>query len=573
MSKLTFGATFQSPNLQVNSKTQQANSTQLANGCDTKQSKPYTVTLVKREYGGFGFLIRQRNEPPYLSIWEIIKDGSAEKNGQIRKGDIITKVNREDLSEVGYERGLEILKSIKPGSCVELTLQSMNGSLQDPVDLIDFCSPVNNMASNKSVMSPLQRLKKKLISCASPKVSNENKMVIKENTNDHVTSNHHNKLDSKTKRQNEATIEKEQRPTYFNSPLIERRISAKNDSLNSNQPEMIDESNQNKTVEVQNRIAPLDNFDKYLNHMTDKKTKKDSQLAMDKHEVSPKVRSRTLDTFNLNENSQQEEAKVNEEKSNSEEMAKMVSKSRSMTVNKSNLPCNSPRCKKNQTKLIPNQNNKNSTIQIVQDGDDIRINIDGAIEILTNRFNDKKVISLSPRILRKIPSGNKIETTSQKESFKESGEPIADKLRIDGDQNVKVEEDEKKTEFITELPLNKIESKEKNDEKNIIPSLIENETQPKLSKSNFENNKPNQVSVHNLLVPNPSDKSIRRTSSSESFILRDLQKFNSNETIGSKSLKKKKGVKLKFLIDESNLIDTLHQKANEVIFFLSIYIF
>jgi hypothetical protein len=51
------------------------------------------------------------------------------------------------------------------------------------------------------------------------------------------------------------------------------------------------------------------------------------------------------------------------------------------------------------------QHNKNK-IQIIQDGDDIRINIDGNIEILTNRVNDRKVISLSPQCARKLIKSN-----------------------------------------------------------------------------------------------------------------------------------------------------------------------
>lgn len=40
--------------------------------------------------------------------------------------------------------------------------------------------------------------------------------------------------------------------------------------------------------------------------------------------------------------------------------------------------------------------NSHSGIQIIQNGDEISISIDGKIEILTNRSNDRKVISMSP---------------------------------------------------------------------------------------------------------------------------------------------------------------------------------
>ena len=73
------------------------------------------------------------------------------------------------------------------------------------------------------------------------------------------------------------------------------------------------------------------------------------------------------------------------------------------------------------------------------------------------------------------------------------------------------------------------------------------------------------MSTKNLAIPLARNNSFQsqRTNSVESLSSSALQKFTSNETIANKSLKKK-GVKLKFLIDESSLVDTLHQKANEV---------
>lgn len=50
-----------------------------------------------------------------------------------------------------------------------------------------------------------------------------------------------------------------------------------------------------------------------------------------------------------------------------------------------------------------------NTIKIIQDGDDIRICIDDAnIEIVTNRSNDRKVISLSPQCERRKASPGQI---------------------------------------------------------------------------------------------------------------------------------------------------------------------
>ena len=52
-------------------------------------------------------------------------------------------------------------------------------------------------------------------------------------------------------------------------------------------------------------------------------------------------------------------------------------------------------------------NSNKNKIQIVQEGDDIRISIDdGNIEILTNRLNDRKIISLSPQVSKKVLNKN-----------------------------------------------------------------------------------------------------------------------------------------------------------------------
>ena len=136
---------------------------------NTDARSTYTISLRKRENGGLGFLIRQRDEMPYFSIWEIIKNGSADQNGRMKIGDIILRVNNEDISGYSYEKGLELLKSFKPGSLVELTLQScdpnelneLNNYFKQQKQIEKDGSKING------VMSPLQKLKRKFITCAS----------------------------------------------------------------------------------------------------------------------------------------------------------------------------------------------------------------------------------------------------------------------------------------------------------------------------------------------------------------------------------------------------------------------
>lgn len=108
----------------------------------------YCVELVKKENTGFGFLLRQSDEMPFFTVWEIVKNGSAEKSGKIKKGDIILKVNENDLTTVTYEKGLEILKSIKSGQNAQFTLLSVNQHKFD---------------KSNGIISPLQKLKRKFI--------------------------------------------------------------------------------------------------------------------------------------------------------------------------------------------------------------------------------------------------------------------------------------------------------------------------------------------------------------------------------------------------------------------------
>lgn len=136
---------------------------------EMSMAKIFTVSLMKRENGGLGFLIRQRRELPYLSVCEIIKNGAAEANGEIRKGDLILKVNHLDLAQVNYERGLDLLKSIKPGSMVELTLLRPPPSNQN--HQLIWIENSSKQANPNALMSPLMKFKRKFISCAGNQIT------------------------------------------------------------------------------------------------------------------------------------------------------------------------------------------------------------------------------------------------------------------------------------------------------------------------------------------------------------------------------------------------------------------
>ncbi|CAF0772283.1 unnamed protein product [Brachionus calyciflorus] len=286
-------------------------------------NKIYTVQIQKRSNGGLGFLLRQRDEMPYLAVWEVIKDGSAEQCGQIKKGDIILKINKNDLTSISYEKGLEIIKSIKPDSFVELTFLQNN---EENDKLNSF---------RNGFMSPLQKFRKKFINCTLETINQ-----------------------------------------FKQDPLCED---------NKSQVSLLDQSE---------------------NHH-------------------------------------------------------------------------------NQQVTIEPSSSKNS-IQIFQDGDDIRIKIDESLEIVTNRVNDKKIISLSPMCSRKSS-----ESIVSKESLK--GGDL-------GKENLKEITIDEKKPLVTSVKRDQLE----------------------------------------------------RLKSADSLDSKD-------QSVGK--MKKKKGVKLKYLIDESTSIDLLHHKA------------
>ena len=73
-------------------------------------------------------------------------------------------------------------------------------------------------------------------------------------------------------------------------------------------------------------------------------------------------------------------------------------------------------CNNDSNLLKPINNDPIDKIQIIQNGDEICINIGGNIEILTNRHNDRKIISLSPKMNRKVLYDNQINEIQQENS-------------------------------------------------------------------------------------------------------------------------------------------------------------
>ncbi|KAI1724131.1 PDZ domain (Also known as DHR or GLGF) domain-containing protein [Ditylenchus destructor] len=83
---------------------------------------PRIVTLRKGE-GGLGFNIvgGEDREPIYVS--HVLPGGVADLSGQVRKGDVLLRVNETNLSNATHTEAAMALKACKPNSYVQLLLQ------------------------------------------------------------------------------------------------------------------------------------------------------------------------------------------------------------------------------------------------------------------------------------------------------------------------------------------------------------------------------------------------------------------------------------------------------------------
>ena len=84
--------------------------------------KVFTVNLVKRKLGGFGFLVKPRSSNPPAVISHIVKGGVAEENGLLKPGDIIFKVNGTSLTESTYQHSVDLLTKLPVGKSASITV-------------------------------------------------------------------------------------------------------------------------------------------------------------------------------------------------------------------------------------------------------------------------------------------------------------------------------------------------------------------------------------------------------------------------------------------------------------------
>lgn len=329
----------------------------------------YTVSITKQLNNGLGFLIRQRDQMPYFSVYEIMENSSASKCGKIQKNDVILKVNDIDLTSIEYEKGLEMLRSIKPGTEVVLTLKS--GLDQSADTSSDQKSLLAKKKTSKNLhFSPIQKIRKKFFTCVDSNKSfnNFNELengVLKSKQDDYFV------LSQKI----EHDLHKlEQLATDYE--LLNEETKANNDSKKSN-------NTTTTTIPILNEITP-------------NSPPLTSQLEI-------KTETNNSSTYCSNDNL---EAKLSK-KSEHQKSKKLISlsniKDPDLNTSKINLTHHAS-VEENLDKLaLPHapKDEQKDKIQIIQNGDEICINIGDNIEILTNRSNDRKVISLSPQMTRK----------------------------------------------------------------------------------------------------------------------------------------------------------------------------
>ena len=279
----------------------------------------------------------------------------------------------------------------------------------------------------------------------------------------------------------------------------------------------------------------------------------------------------------------------------------------------------SPKCKnlKSSSKLSNSNNNnqngnlnKNSTIQIIQDGDDIRINIDGNIEIVTNRLNDRKVISLSPQCARKMSNIKALTKSDAETAISDTILPKSDEKSEDSPKKVEEEDFEEESSIsdvkiqkeATEQPQKPPSSEEKKVDKeepryseidlSVVKkellnsdSVVKNASNNKIAIEIFDHEEDGERTVNADPVKRldlasvvdsafsklkPEDKS-RKAMSMHNLDTPNLGSLSAQPSLEcldangvSKKSKKKKGIKLKFLLDDSSLLDTLYQQATDV---------
>lgn len=89
----------------------------------TLQGDPIVVTLTKNPTG-FGFTIIGGDRPgELLQIRNIVRGGVADRDGRLRVGDVLVKVNRESVVTYSHHRVVELFQSIPLHSEVHLEIR------------------------------------------------------------------------------------------------------------------------------------------------------------------------------------------------------------------------------------------------------------------------------------------------------------------------------------------------------------------------------------------------------------------------------------------------------------------
>lgn len=95
-------------------------------------SKQLVVKLVKRKIGGLGFVVKKKPGSPWAVVTDIVKGSVAEESGLLQVGDAILEVNGVQVTELAFDRVLELLNGVSIGKEVILKVQAVSSSTHDP---------------------------------------------------------------------------------------------------------------------------------------------------------------------------------------------------------------------------------------------------------------------------------------------------------------------------------------------------------------------------------------------------------------------------------------------------------
>lgn len=85
------------------------------------------VRVTNRRTSGFGIIVKSKSNNCGLVVAELVKDGEAYKTGLLRPGDIILKINDQNLNGLPYEQCLQVLQDLPVDEEADILLRVPDG--------------------------------------------------------------------------------------------------------------------------------------------------------------------------------------------------------------------------------------------------------------------------------------------------------------------------------------------------------------------------------------------------------------------------------------------------------------